>query len=788
MRQWVSGALLIGAQGVAAQEPFDPQLFVQDYCLMCHNDEARTGNLSLESFDVTRAHESAAVAEKMLKKLRAGMMPPSIAPQPEPGEVADLIRSLETRIDEAAARDPDPGERVFQRLNRAEYQRSIQDLLALEVDVGAFLPPDTVSDGFDNVADVQVMSPTLMEGYLRAASKISRLAVGDPNAGATEATYKLPRTGSQMGHVDGAPFGTRGGISIVYNFPADGEYVFKMQLHGSPTGQLFGAPAKGEQIEVSINGERKALLDIDPMMDESDPNGMTMSTEPITVKAGPQRVSAAFLQRFGGPVDDLLAPIDHTLADTQIGSDYGVTALPHLREFRINGPHNVTGISETPSRRAIFTCRPTAADEEKACAEEIVARLAEKAYRRPLVGGDVEGLMSFYQMGADEGGFEAGVRTALQAILASPHFVFRLETRPRTVASGETYPVGDLELASRLSFFLWATGPDAELLELASEGKLQDEAVLEQQVTRMLEDPRSEALASRFAAQWLRLQDLDKIRPDSLLYPNFDDTLADAMKEETVRFFDSLVREDRSVLELLTADYTFVNERLARHYGIPNVTGAQLRRVKLEDDARRGVLGHGSILTLTSIADRTSPVQRGKWILEVLLGSPPPPPPPNVPDLEATQEAAEGRKLSVREAMEQHRSNPACTSCHVVIDPLGLALENFDVTGAWRVKDNDVPVDSSGELYDGSPLEGPEGLRRALLKYQDAVIASFTESLMTFALGRRVEHTDMPVARAIVRSAREQDYRMSSFIQAVVASPPFRMARAPDPGITTEAH
>jgi len=762
---------------------------VADYCVMCHSDAAMTAGFSLETFDVDRAEAFAPVAEKMIRKLRAGMMPPSFAPQPDPAEIADLARSLEERIDEVAAKNPNPGGRTFQRLNRAEYARSIHELLALDVDVTTFLPPDTISHGFDNVADVQTMSPTLMEGYLRAAGRISRLAVGDPNTGATEATYKLPRTGSQMDHVEGAPFGTRGGISMVHHFPADGQYIFKMMLHGSPTGQLYGAAVKGEQIEISIEGERVALLDIDPMMDESDPNGMNLASPPVGVKAGPHRVSAAFLQRFESPVDDLMAPIDHTLADTTIGTDYGIKALPHLREFRINGPHNVTGISDTVSRRKIFSCRPTSAEDAQPCAQEIVSQLAAKAYRRPLNEMDIEGLMSFYETGAAEGDFESGVRTALQAILASPHFVFRLEEAPEAAETGGIHRLNDLELASRLSFFLWATVPDEELVKLASQGLLSDPAVLDRQVDRMLADPRSDALATRFASQWLRLQDLEGMHPDYLLYPLYDDTLASALKRETELFFENLVRENRSVLEVVTADYTFVNERLARHYGIPNVTGSQFRRVALEGsigEGRRGVLGQGSVLTLTSIADRTSPVMRGKWVLEVLLGSPPPPPPPNVPDLDATRDAPSGKALSVRGAMELHRSNPACTSCHKVIDPLGLALENFDATGAWRIKDNGVAVDATGELYDGTPIDGPPGLRKALLKYQDVFIATFTENLMTYALGRRVEYYDMPTVRRIAREAMANDYRISSFIKGIVGSPAFQMAKVHEP-VATEA-
>ncbi|HEY7819459.1 MAG TPA: DUF1592 domain-containing protein [Vicinamibacteria bacterium] len=775
-------SLLRSATAGPPSGAYDAQnALVGDYCVMCHSDAAMTAGFSLESFDVGRAEEKAPLAEKMIRKLRAGMMPPSIAPQPDPAEVADLARTLEERIDEAAAKNPDPGRKTFQRLNRAEYSRSIHELLGIEIDASAFLPPDTISHGFDNVSDVQTMSPTLMDGYLRAAGKISRLAIGDRNAGATEATYQLPRTGSQTERVPGAPFGTRGGISVIHLFPADGEYVFKMLLHGSPTGQLYGAPAKNEQIEISIEGERVALLDVDPMMDESDPNGMTLTSPKVFIQAGPHRVTAAFLQRFEAPVDDLMAPIEHTLADTTIGTDYGIRTVPHLREFRINGPHNVTGISETVSRRRVFTCRPISAEEERPCAERIVRQLAAQAYRRPLEEMDVEGLMSFYQQGRAEGDFESGIRTALQAILASPHFVFRLE---EASGANDVEPVGDLDLASRLSFFLWATGPDEELVKVAAEGRLSSPEVLRAQVSRLLADPRSEALASRFASQWLRLQDLDKIDPDYLHYPLYDDHLAEALKRETELFFENLVREDRSVLEVLTADYTFLNERIARHYGIPGISGSEFRRVKLEGEERRGVLGQGSVLTLTSVADRTSPVLRGKWILEVLLGSPPPPPPPNVPLLEATTEASGGKTLSVREAMELHRSNPACTSCHVVIDPLGLALENFDATGAWRIKDNGVPVDASGELYDGTPLDGPAGLRQVLLKYREVFVTSFTESLMTYALGRRVEYYDMPSIRRIVRDAGAADYRVSSFIQGIVESPAFRMNRFHEPTAT----
>ena len=755
---------------------------VKQYCATCHNDRSKdnAGGLTLASFDASQIGHDAAVAEtaeKMIRKLRLGMMPPPGARRPDAAVVNAFAESMETRLDRAAALNPNPGRRPFQRLNRAEYERAVHDLLALDVDVTAFLPPDTISAGFDNVADVQNFSATLMEGYLRAASRISSLAVGDARASAAETTVKVPRTASQMRHVEGAPLGTRGGLSVLHVFPADGDYIFKIMLHMGPTGDLFGGPYRGEQIEVSINGDRVALMDINPRMNEQDPNGMTMQTPRIHIKAGQQRISAVFVQHFEGPADDLIMPIEHTLADTNIGEVFGTTALTHLRDFTVTGPIAVTGLSDTESRRRVFVCRPTTLAEESTCAATIVRKLAGRAYRGPVQTDDFKDLMSFYEKGRKEGDFETGIRMALQAILASPRFLFRLERTPATLKAGQNYRVGDFDLASRLSFFIWGSVPDAELLKVASQGTLHAPAVFDRQLKRMLADPKSEALASRFAAQWLRLQDVDKVRPDHHFYSHWDTTLSKAMVRETELFVDSLIREDRPVTDLLTADHTFVNERLAKHYGIPNILGDEFRRVTISDPNRRGVLGQGSVLLLTSIADRTSAVLRGKWVMEVLLGSPPPPPPPNVPLLEETKAVASGKQLSTRERMEEHRKNPACTSCHRVIDPLGLALENFDVTGVWRIKDNGVPVDPAGDLYDGTKLDGPIALRNALLKHQDVIMLSFTESLMTYALGRRVEFYDMPAVRAIVRDAKRNNYRFSSFISGVANSGAFRMGR-----------
>src|SRR5688572_27843226 len=756
---------------------------VKQYCATCHNDRNKNnaGGLTLANFDAAKVgHDAhvADVAEKMIRKLRSGMMPPPNARRPEGAALTNLAASMESRLDQAFALNPNPGRRPFQRLNRAEYARAVSALLSLDVDVNAFLPPDTISAGFDNVADAQTFSATRMEGYLRAASRISALAVGDPKAGPSEYTYKVPRTGSQMQHVDGAPFGTRGGIAVMHTFPADGEYAFRMQLHSIPTGQLFGSTVKGELLEVSIDGERAAVLEINPRMSEADANGMNVTTAKIHVKAGTRNVAAAFVARFDAVPDDLMPPIDHTLADSQIGAGFGITTLPHLREFAVTGPFSVTGVSDTPSRRKIFTCRPTSAADEAVCAAEIIRRLATQAYRGPLSAADFDGLQKFFQQGRKEGDFESGIRMAVQAMLASPKFLFRLEQAPDTVRAGQNYRISDLDLAERLSFFLWAAGPDDALLKIAQRGTLRAPGVLAAQVKRMLKDPQAEALATRFGSQWLRLQDLDKIHPDALLFPYYDHTLGEALKQETELFFDSIVREDRSIIDLLTADYTFINERIARHYGLQGVNGPEFRRVTLADENRRGLLGHGSILALTSVADRTSPVLRGKWIMEVLLASPPPAPPPNVPLLDETKAEAGDKLLTTRERMELHRSNPACTSCHRVIDPLGLALENFDVTGRWRIRDDGAPVDPVGDLYDGTTMNGPAGLRAALLKHQDMFVLSFTERLMTYALGRRVEPFDMPAIRKIIRDAAKENNRFSAFVMGVVNSRAFQMSRA----------
>ena len=751
-------------------------------CATCHNDRAPAGNLSLQSFTIADAAAHAGIAEKMIRKLRAGQMPPPGSRRPDDATLDGLAERLEAEVD--ANPVSAPGRRTFQRLNRAEYSRSVKDLLALDVDAGDYLPLDTKSANFDNIADAQLLSPTVMQSYLTAAAEISRLAVGDAAATAREATYQVSRWASQREQVEGAPYGTRGGLSVVHTFAADGEYRFRVSFFHETTGALYGngraalhTAGEPEQVEISVDGDRVALLDVDRWMNTSDPNGVNLSTEPVAVTAGPHRVSAVFINRLDGPAQDLISPLDWSLASTSIADAYGFTTLPHLRDVAIAGPLSVTGVSDTPSRRKIFTCAAPTEPQQMVCARDIVSRLATQAFRRPLSERDLNPLLGLYKQGAAEG-FESGVRLALEGILASPRFVFRFEGRPSDATAGQAYALSDLDLASRLSFFLWAAGPDAELLKVAEAGRLSMPEELDAQVRRLLADQRSDVLASRFAAQWLRLQDLDKINPDVRTYPDVDAQLKAAMIRETELFFRHIVREDRPVLDLFSADYTFLDERLARHYGIGGVLGPGFRKVQYPDARRRGLLAHGAILTLTSHADRTSPVLRGKWVLEVLLGTPPPPPPPDVPDLEATAEAADGRLRTVRERLEQHRASAACASCHRMIDPIGVALENFDVAGAWRIKDNGAPIDATTTFYDGTPLAGPADLRLALNKRSVALVRTFTENLMTYALGRRLEHTDMPAVREIVRQAEGADHRLSAFVLGIVRSPAFRMKSA----------
>jgi hypothetical protein len=757
---------------------------LQQYCVVCHNDQLMTGNFSVQGFDVGRAPEEADKAEKMIVKLRAGMMPPPGMPRPEGDTLLALVMDLEQRVDQAAALSPNPGSRYFQRLNHADYQQSIHELLDLRIDASQFLPPDQRSANFDNIADAQMISPTLVTSYLNAAASISRLAVGDQRASPRQVTYNIPAYASQRERVEGAPFGSRGGTSVLHFFPADGEYVFRVGFAHTITGSLFGEKERDEQVEISINGERVALLDVDRWMHEQEAMGVYMQTEPIGVRAGQHRVSAVFVKRAEGPIDDLTSPHDWSLADRHIGEGgYGIETLPHLKDLIIGGPYNVTGISETATRRRIFTCRPTSAAERRPCAEEILGRLADQAFRGFLDASDLEGLMALYEQGEADAGFEAGIQLALQGILASPKFIFRMEPGAVAGTSDQPVPLSDLALASRLSFFLWNLPPDQELREVAREGRLNTPEELERQVRRMLQDRRSEALATRFAAQWLRLHDLDEVNPDAFWFPDFNQQLKDAMRRETELFFLSLVQEDRSLLDLLTADYTFVNEQLARHYGMTGVVGSHFRRVPVQHEYRNGLLGHGSILTATSFGNRTSVVDRGKWVLEVLLGTPPPAPPANVPPLEENEGVADGAVLTSKAQLEMHTANPVCAACHKFMDPIGLALEQFDPTGRWRITERRgmggvaIPLDTRGQFWDGRPVESPQQLREVLVGLPIPLVRNFTNNLMTYAIGRRTEYFDQPAVRAIEARARAGDYRMTEFIVGVVQSEPFRMVR-----------
>jgi cytochrome c551/c552 len=763
-------AATAGAQSVPHQQA-GPAL-VQRYCAGCHNDKLRSGGLTFSKLDAAHPETDPKTWEKVIVKLRAGMMPPARAPRPERAALNGFVESLETALDRAAIAHPNPGRPSLHRLNRTEYANSVHDLLGLDVDVASLLPPDDMSHGFDNMAEVLNVSPTLMEAYVRAAGRNSRLAVGDAKMRPLVETYHIPSTFSQTRHVEGTPFGTRGGAVFRHNFPADGEYTFRLTLYFTTNTFVFGTTAKDQQVEVAVNGERVALMNVNPRIKVDE----DLRTPPIKVKAGPRTVTASFIEAASGPADDFLMPYEQSLGDLFAGQIQGLTTLPHLRDLGIDGPYHATGVSDTPSRDRIFACRPTGESEEIPCARRILSALARRAYRRPATAADLEDLLSVFQEARNQGDFESGIRVALQAILADPQFVFRFEGMPPSAAPGKNYRVSNLELASRLSYFLWSTAPDDELLNLASRNRLADPLVLERQVRRMLADPRSAALARNFAGQWLYLRNLSGAQPDVFTYPNFDNNLLQSMQRETELFFDSIVRENRNVVDLLTADYTFVDERLARHYGIPNVEGNRFRRVAVTDDNRRGLLGQASILTVTSFANRTSPVVRGKWILDNLLGAPPPSPPANVPPLK--ESAANTKTVPVRVRLEEHRSNPACASCHQIMDPIGFALENFDATGAWRIHDGTGDVDASGQLVDGVKVDGPASLRRALVNHSDAFIRVFSAKLLAYALGRGLEPYDMPAVRAIDRGAALRGNRFSEYVLGIVRSLPFQMRRA----------
>ncbi len=754
------------------------------YCVGCHNDrnKDRAGSLTLASFDITKAGEESDVAERMIRKLQASMMPPPGMPRPDAATYQSFIRALETTVDAHAKTNPNPGGRTFQRLNRPEYSRAIKDLLEIDVNAANWLPQDTMSANFDNIADEQALSPMLLEAYLNAAGEISRMAVGDKNAPAIDKAYTNQTYVSQhpWDHVEGAPYGTRGGMVVNHVFPADGQYAFEVTFTN-------GDNSRFEDVDISIDGQRVALLQYEngPQIAADGSGATPLFTDPILVKAGQHKVAAAFIRRADGPYEDLIKPHGWSNAGGGSGGG-GITTLPQLRDVVIRGPYTTTGISLTPSRQKIFSCRPTSAADERTCARQIITRIGSEAYRRPLTSTELDRLLPFYEGEAAKNGFEAGVRASLEAILASPYFIFRLEKAPTDARSGGTYRVADIDLASRLSFFLWGLPPDQALIDAAGRRELSTVAGLEKHARRMLADPRAAALGDRFAAQWLRLQDIEKVRPDPNFYPNFDENLAEAMRTETKLFFNSLVTEDRSVLDLLTSDYTYLNERLAGHYGIKGVVGPEFRRVTYPDASRRGILGQGSMLVQTSLANRTSPVLRGKWVMEVLLGTPPPPPPPDVPDLEAAAAAKDGRLLTTRERMEIHRTNATCNSCHRFMDPIGLALDNFDVTARWRQRENGMPIDTTGDFYDGTRVTSLPELSALLVKRPTPLVRNFAENLMAYGLGRRVEYFDQPTIRTIAKAAEANNFKMSSFILGVVKSDAFRMRRVQPEAATTE--
>jgi hypothetical protein len=733
------------------------------YCVTCHSDKLRTAGLSLEQADIGRPADNAATWEKVLHKVRTREMPPPRIARPDEETYNSLANYLETSLDRAAEEKPNPGRPAAYRLNRFQYANAIRDLIDLEVDSASLLPADDAGYGFDNIGDVLTVSPTLLEKYLSAAAKISRLAVGDPSISLTSTDYPIaPATLQNERESEELPIGSRGGLAVRHHFPLDAEYVIKVRLQTAKDATTVLGTEREHRLDIRLDGSRLKLFTI-PALGRGGFGTPQAAVDEnlevrIPVSAGPHLVAATFLKDTVKTEDVLGIGIKQDAFFDGVGV------------LSIAGPYTAKGPGDTPSRRKIFVCRPTRPQDEEACATKIITTLARRAYRRPINKDEIPGLLTPYKSARDEGSFELGVRTALQRILVSPNFLFRTEVDPPGIAAGSAYRISDLELASRLSFFLWSSIPDEELLTIAERGKLKDPAILAQQVKRMLADSRANTLVSNFVSQWLYLRNIDTVLPDPAAFPDFDENLRTALAKETELFFQSMLHEDRSILDLLRADYTFLNERLARHYGITGVTGSAFRRVALTNEERKGLLGLGSVLTVTSYPNRTSPTLRGKWLLENLLGSPPPPPPPNVPSLKEDQDV---NKLTMRERMQQHQANPVCSSCHSRMDPLGFALENFDGLGRWR-----PGVDSSGVLPDGTKVDGPVGLRKILLSKSDQFVMTATERLLTYGLGRGVEPYDMPAVRKIVRDSASADYRWSQLIMGVVNSTPFQMRRA----------
>jgi len=789
-------------QVVAASTSDDASRYaavVKQYCAGCHNGRATTSatasGVVFDTIDLQNVARDAVLWEKVVRKLRAGAMPPTGVPHPDSATQVDLLTWLEGRLDQGAA-TPSPGRPILHRLNRTEYRNAVRDLLALDIgDVSSLLPPDDSAYGFDTIADFLGVSQVLLERYLSAAGRISALAVGDVAVVPGSDTYTARQDLSQDKHLDGMPFGTVGGIQAKHVFPVDGDYVLQATLYRTNVDQTRGLEHQ-HQLEMAVDGERVFLQTIggtppgNPggndesatgrgrLLSRSDAIDAALQVR-VHVQAGPRVVTAAFLQRSRVEDSRKVQPYRSSF-DT-----YDSTGVPHIETLVVKGPFTVDGSGNTPSRARVFTCHPTANAREEACARQILTSFVRRAYRQPASASDVNRVMEFYRAGRKGGTFESGIQLALQRVLASPKFVLRVERDPDGVPEGTAYRISDIELATRLSFFLWSSIPDDELLTLASQEKLRNPMVLEQQVRRMLGDPRARALVDNFAAQWLQLRNLQRVTPDNDLFPEFDDNLRQSFRREVEMLFATIMREDSSVLDLLTADYTFVDERLARHYGIPNVYGSQFRRVPVTDEARKGLLGKGAMLLVTSNADRTSPVVRGKWILDNLLGMPPPSPPANVPALEPV--ADDGRPRSIREQMVAHRGSPVCASCHKLMDPIGLALENFDAVGRWRTNDVAGPIDATGDLLDGTHVNGVVELRQALLKRPDVFVGTMTEKLMTYAINRGVDASDMPTVRRIVREVSKQDYRFSSLVLGIVKSPAFQMRTKARASVATVA-
>ena len=775
-------AVTVGAapQSATNSDVSTQRALLNQYCVVCHNQRLKTANLLLDQLDLDHLADHAETGEKIVRKLRAGLMPPAGMPRPDAARREALVSWMENQLDRGAVSNLDPP--GLHRLNRIEYQNAIRDLLALDVDTAKFLPSDNSTHGFDNIAGALTMSPALLEAYLAAAGKISRLALAKPTT-ATEVAYSVAADETQNYHIEGLPFGTRGGILIKYEFPADGEYAFKITpVAEGNMGQLnytFGR-VNGEQLELLLDGTLLHQYDWDKQM-QGFVVRFGLESPRFHVKAGMHSVGVTFVATNYAPGNDLNAPFARTTIDT--GALPGFTFYPHVGLVRIEGPFDAKPTSETDSRRRIFVCYPKTQSDENPCARQILGSLIRRAFRRPATPVDVNRLMEFYQSGRNEGSFDDGVEKALRRLLVDPEFIFRGEAGPRTVLAGRSYRINDLALASRLSFFLWSSVPDNELLRVATEGRLHEPAVLEQQTHRMIADPKSAAFVANFTGQWLNLRGLDTISPDPTLYPDFDNNLRQSFRREVELFFTSIMREDRSVLDLLTADYTFVDERLARHYGIANVYGSQFRRVALgpDLDVRRGLLGKGALMAITSQATRTSPVTRGKWFQTTFLGVEPPQPPPGV-DTSLKEKVANDasgnlRVPTLRDVLERHHSNPVCASCHKIFEPIGLAFENFDATGAWRTLDENSRIDATAVMIDGTHIDGVVGLREMLLRYKEQFVRVVAEKLLTYALGRGVEYQDMPLVRSIVHEAAHRNYRFSSFVLGIVESESFQRNR-----------